>query len=106
MPGAAKANASEASENSEFCTAAVNAAKASTLKKPTCKLTDDTSEKEIEAFKKPICKLSAYASEFEPFKKPLPTGRLTGKKEEYIKSCIAYLSKKNKEYIKNPWRID
>ena len=62
---------------------AADATDDATLKKPTGGLTDDTSEEEIEAeaFKKPPDKLSADASDLEPFKKPLPPGRLTGKKE-------------------------
>ena len=65
---APKADASEATDNSESRTAAVNAAAATddaTLKKPTGRLTDGTSEKviEAEAFKKPPGKLSADASD-------------------------------------------
>ena len=61
---APEADASEATDNSESRTAAVNAADVTedaTLKKPTGGLTDDTSEKEIEAeaFKKPPGKLFA-----------------------------------------------
>ena len=52
-----------------------------TLKKPTVRLTDDTSEKEMEAFKKPPGNLTADAFENEPFKNPLPPGNLTGKIE-------------------------
>ena len=46
-------------------------------------LTDDTSKKEIdaEAFKKHHGKLNADVSILEAFKKPLPPGRLTCKKE-------------------------
>ena len=67
---------------------AADATVVTTLKKPTGELTDDTSEKEIEAeaFKKPPDKLSADTSDNEPFKKPLPPSRLTGKKEVSRKS--------------------
>ena len=46
-------------------------------------LTEDTSEKEIEAEAaiEPLGRLPAEASDLEPFNKPLPPGLLTGKKE-------------------------
>ena len=87
------AGASKATDNSEFRTAAVNAPDA---KKPPVRLTDDTSEKEMEAFKKPPGNLTADASENEPFKKPLPPGRLTGKNEGSRKGCDANFSNPNK----------
>ena len=94
---APKADASEATDNLESRTAAVKAADATedaTLKKPTGWLTYHTSEKEIEA--EALKKLSADASDLEPFKKPLPPGRLTGKKEGSRNSCEVHFSNTTK----------
>ena len=72
---APEAYASEATDNSEIRTAAVNAAdatEAATVKKPTGRRSDGTSEKEVEAraFKKPSGKLSTDAAEFNPSRRP------------------------------------
>ena len=76
---APEANASEATDNSEFHTAAVIAAdvtEAATFKKPTGRWSDGTSEKEVEAeaFKKPPGKLSAEPGQI--FQEPIATWRI------------------------------
>ena len=78
------ADTSEATDNSDFGTAAVNTTditEAATFKKPIGRWSDGVSEKEVksEAFKKPPGKLSTEASEIKSFKKPPPLGTLTGK---------------------------
>ena len=86
-----------------FSLSLAGATEAAILKKPSGKLTDNTSEKEIEAeaFKKSSGKLSADTSEFEHFMKPLLPGSLTGKKEGSKNSCDADFPYPNKESFKN-----
>ena len=82
--------ASEANDNSEFHTAAVNAA-------------DATDVNEAEAFKKPSGNLTAERSENKSLKKPLQDGRLTDKETESVKNPLQHgrLTDDENESLKN-----
>ena len=71
---------------------AAGVTESATFKKPIRSWSDCSSEKEAEAFKKPLGKLSADASEFKPFKKPSPSGILTGKTDGSRNSCEVHFS--------------
>ena len=72
-----EAHAFEATDNTEFHTAAANA-------------TDDTDVNEAEAFKKPSGYLRADSSENKSLKKTLQDGQLNDDKEDFIASAVTF----------------